>query len=841
MNAKMITCPRFVGAAYRAPWQGPYHVREDRLTAGEGLPTFRYTFSLSAPLKQASIQATALGIFELYLNGERVGVKTGDGTVYDELKPGSTDFRQRVYSYFYDLTPYLQKENTLVAVVAPGWWGGRIAFGTFLPAPLCFWAEMKLEYVGGEISHIVTDDTWECTLAGPTLVADLYDGEYTDARMPQPYEPFAPYTWEKATVYQGYEGKVEPLFGPPVRVREDLERVPVSATLWRDTQENGTDFGAICPRMKRVGNGCEKITLHKGDHLILDMGQNMVGRPRITLLGEAGVHINFLFAEMLNDSGSKERGNDGPAGSLYVMNYRSAYAILEYVVAGRGIPEVYTPLYSFWGYRYVELSVDGTVELMAVAGEVLTSQMKEVSDISTSNGEVNRFIQNVKWGRRSNYLHVPTDCPQRDERIGWTADTYIFAGTAAYLCDIGSFMKKWMVDARDSQEALGGAYADVIPHVLNNDFKASAGWGEGPIFVPDVLFRMYGDAQTLREHLPDMERYIAYLLEHCGYDGGRLAYGDWLCYDVTDKRYVAICCFAGAVKAVAHYCQILSASADDIYQEKATYYLALFQKVKAHFAQKYVVDGVLTQKTQTAYLLAIYYEMVDEELLKDCKGLLVKKIVDNDFTLSTGFIGTGILAKTLSSIGRDDLVYSLLMQTKDPSWLYSVRQGATTVWERWNSYTKDRGFGDVSMNSFNHYAYGAVVEWLYSVAAGIRPDEEKGGFAHMTLAPIPDTRRGEWLPAGQTPMTSISAFYESDVGRIESKWQYEGEDFVWTCTVPDGAVATIRFPLLTHRVYDESRTTISINGVTYTVPELLATRKGAYVEFELPGGTYEVR
>ena len=632
---------------------------------------------------------------------------------------------------------------------------------------------------------------------------------------------------------------MEPLFGPPVRVREDLERAPLSATLWRDVEDNGTDFGAIRPKMKRVGSGCEKITLHAGDHLILDMGQNMVGRPRITVSGDAGVHIKFLFAEMLNDSGSKGRGNDGPKGSLYVMNYRSAYAILEYVTAG-GAPEVYAPLYSFWGYRYVELSVDGTVDVMAVAGEVLTSQMKETSDISTSNGEINRFISNVKWGRRSNYLHVPTDCPQRDERIGWTADTYIFCGTAAYLCDVGPFMRKWLVDARDSQDALGGAFADVIPHVLNNDFKASAGWGEGPIFVPDVLYRMYGDTQTLKEHLPDMERYIAYLLEHCGYDGGRLAYGDWLCYDVTDKRYVAICCFAGAIRAVIRYAEILSESQDDIYYQKALYYKDLFDKVKAHFAEKYVENGALTQKTQTAYLLAIHYEMVDGALLDACKEALVQKIVNNDFTLSTGFIGTGILAKTLSQIGRDDLVYSLLMQTKDPSWLYSVRQGATTVWERWNSYTLEKGFGDVSMNSFNHYAYGAVLEWLYAVAAGIRPGEE-GGFAHMTLAPVPDTRCGVWLPAGQTPMSSVSAYYDSNMGRIESAWQYEGEDFVWKCTIPEGCVATIRFPLLKNKAYDAERKTICINGVTYTFPELLATQEGNIVTFELPGGSYEMR
>ena len=839
MNAKMITCPAYKAGEYRTPWQGPNHVREDRIKAGEGLPCFRRTFSITAPVYGATISATALGIFEMYLNGERVGIKTREGTTYDELKPGVTDYRQRVYTYEYDLMPYLQTENTLVAVVAPGWWGGRIAFGTFHPAPLCFWAEMKLEYATG-LDVITTDETWECTLAGPTLSADLYDGEYTDGGMAHPTDPYAPYVWNAATVYDGWNGKVEPLFGPPVRVRTDLERVPQSAVLWRDTVENGSDYGAIRPKMKRVGLGCEKVTLHKGDHLILDMGQNMVGRPRVTLTGEAGAHIHFLFAEMLNDSGSKTRGNDGPEGSLYVANYRSAYAICEYVVAGRGTPETYTPLYSFWGYRYVELMVTGTVEVVAVAGEVLTSCIKEVSDITTSNGEINKFISNVKWGRRSNYLFIPTDCPQRDERLGWTADTYIFCGTAAYLCDVGPFMQKWMVDARDSQEALDGAYADVIPHVLDSGFKASAGWGEAPILIPDVLNRMYGDTQTIREHFPDMERYIAYLLEHCGYDGGRTAYGDWLCYEVTDKRYVAICCFAGAVQQMEKYARLLSEGNDDVYAQKAAYYHTLNEQIKAHFASKYVMDSDLVVKTQTAYLLVVKHHMVDGDLYKRCKEALCQKIIGNDYTLSTGFIGTGILANTLSQIGRDDLVYSLLMQTKDPSWLYSVRQGATTVWERWNSYTLEKGFGDVSMNSFNHYAYGAVVEWMYAVAAGIRPGEE-GGFDQMILAPVPDTRRGSDLPTGQTPLTSISAYYESHAGRIESAWHYEGDTFVWKCTIPKGTVATIRFPLLTRGAYDTSRTTLCINGVTYTFGELLAAKRGNAVEFELPGGTYEMR
>jgi alpha-L-rhamnosidase len=758
--------------------------------------------------------------------------------VYDELSPGFTDFRQRVYTDLYDLKPYLKEENVLVAVVAPGWWSGRVSFGAFGREPLCFAAVVTLTMPDGHVETVQTDGTWECAVCGPTLTSDIYDGERTDARMPHPSEPCTPYAWAPVALYD-YRGKVEPRLGPPVRLRPDLTRQPQSAVLWRGTVDDGSDFGAICVKMKRVGRGCESVTLRPGEHLILDMGQNMVGRPRITLQAKPGVELHFLYAEMLNDSGARARGCDGPAGSLYVANYRSARAIGEYITSGAS-GESYAPHFTFYGFRYVELTASETVEILSVRGEVLTSATKEVSEIETDDARLNRLISNIEWGRRSNYLHVPTDCPQRDERLGWTGDTHIFCGAAAYLCDIRSFMRKWLCDARDSQLVLDGAYADVIPHVLDNGFAGSAGWGDAAIIIPRYLRLMYGDTDILREHYASMETYMAYLARF-GFDGGRTAYGDWLAYEETDRRYIAMCYYAYDATLMEQYSRILSDTADDFYDRRARHYHTLGEEIRTAFCERYVRDGVITETSQTAYLLALKFRMVEGAAFEHAAEQLYRKIEDNDYTLSTGFIGTGILAQTLSELGRDDLVYSLLLQTRDPSWLYSVEQGATTVWERWNSYTKERGFGDVSMNSFNHYAYGAVLEWLFASAAGIRPDEEAPGFAHLILAPHPDTRSGSALPAGEKPLTAIRAHYDSIRGRVESAWNYEGDEFVWSCTVPEGITATIRFPMLQNRVPTDTRETIRINGVPYTVAELCGVQRDTVWEFELPAGSYEIR
>ncbi len=839
MNASFVTCP-----TYTPPdigplgWSGPRRTRDAVPRCGTGLPAFRRAFFCGETPCEAVIEVTALGLFELWCNGERVGHVYDNETIYDELKPGSADFRQRVYSDRYDITPYLARENTLVAVVASGWWQGRISFGAFGEAPLAFACEVNIRYADGRCETVITDEAWECAVAGPTLFADIYDGEYTDARMAHPSDEWNGYTWSPVSIYEGYRGKVEPRVGPPVRLRPDLERHAVSAVLWRKIDEDGTDYGHIRPRMKRVGDACECVTLRPGEHLTVDLGQNFAGRPRICLSAESGTEVHLLVGEMLNADGNRARGADGAAGTVYVENYRSARSDITYIARGGG-QETHTPLYTYYGFRYIDITASETIDIHAVRGEVLTSDLPETGHVETDSALLNRFIRNVEWGRRSNYLHVPTDCPQRDERLGWTADTHIFAGAAAYLSDIRSFIRKNLSDARDSQEVLDGAYADVLPHVLDSEFAANGAWGDAGIILPWVLYEMYGDTETMREHYPSMERYMDYLTRF-GYDGGGTAYGDWLAYEETDKRYVSIAYYAYDADLMERYSRILTRTPGDMYDRRAAHYHNLHASIVDHFRKKYIKDGVLTETSQTAYLLAIRFRLADGEVYETCKRELARKIKENGYRLSTGFIGTANLPAALDEIGETQLMYSLLLGTEDPSWLYSVLQGATTVWERWNSYTHAQGFGDVSMNSFNHYAYGAVVEWLYRTAAGIMTDPDNPGFGHVVLAPMPDLRSEEELPPGQKPLTRVAAYYDSIAGRIESAWHREGARFVWRCAVPHGITATIRFPAVTAWRLDPTRRNLTINGVDYTVGELCGVNRDGIFEFELPSGNYEI-
>ncbi len=838
MNASFITCPAYTPTVSGAPgWVGPRRTRDAAPTSGGGLPAFRYHFSCHETAVYAKIEATALGLWELYCNGERVGRVFEDEVLYDELKPGSTDFRERVFTESYDLTPYLGFENTLVAVVAPGWWQGRISFGCFGDEPLAFACEATIGYIDGRTKTFTTDETWECTVAGPTLFADIYDGEYTDARMVHPADDMGLLAWAPVTLYNGYHGKVEPRLGPPVRLRPNLERHAVSAVLWRRVDDNGTTYGAIRPRMKRVGNSCEAVTLRPEEHLIVDLGQNFSGRPRITLTGNTGTVIRLTVAEMLNDSGDRTRGNDGPAGSVYVENYRSARADITYVMRGGG-QETHSPLYTYYGFRYIDITASETVEILAVRGEVLTSLIEETGHIETDHALLNRFIENVSWGRRSNYLHIPTDCPQRDERLGWTADTHIFAGAAAYLADIRSFMRKWLLDMRDAQKHRGGAYPDVAPDVLGGNFAGRAAWGDAGIIIPSVLYEMYGDTDIMREHYPSMEAYMDYLAAH-GYDRSEHSYGDWLAYEPTDKGYIADAFYIHNARLMATYSRLLSHGMGDRYAQRAEHYDTLADTLTDAFRASYVKESVLTEQSQTARLLALHFHLIDDTTASATLTALTEDIRARGCMLTTGFIGTGILASTLSAYGETQLAYSLLLATHDPSWLYSVEQGATTVWERWNSYTKQGGFGEVSMNSFNHYAYGAVVEWLYRTAAGIRPDTE-GGFSHLILAPMPDLRMPEDIPAGGIPVTYLSATYESVAGHIESTWRMQNKRFTWRCTVPADITATILFPALTDGVPDAARRSLTINGIVYTIGELCGTNDNGVFTFELPAGHYEI-
>ncbi len=800
--------------------EGMYTPIEDK----GGLVLLRRQFTVNG-LKAARVDATALGIYELWCNGERVGHKTDDGkTVYDELKPGWTDYNVRALYYSYDLVPYLKDGvNTIVAAVAPGWYYGRINYGTYgADVRVAFLAAIHILDASGD-QTIYTDADWQGAWGGATRAADLWDGELYDASLPTPAGLSTGCNcieWSSVEIDE-HDIFVTPHVGPSVTVREGLTRTPASIVVYNGTEDNGSDYGKI--HVVRTLEETNAFALDKEEIAVLDVAQNMVGRPRFTVKGRKGTTIRIRVGEMLNDSGSVARGNDNPEGSIYSVNYRSAKAKLYYTLRGDENGETYEPLFTFFGFRYLEVTATEPVEFLALDCPVIGSNTREIGHMETSHPVVNQLISNIIWGQRGNYLSVPTDCPQRDERLGWTGDTQAFCGTASYNADVNGFFHKWLQDARDSQNE-AGMYPDVIPHVRVVGWGGAA-WSDAGIVVPYTMWKMYADTAVIEEHYASMERYMDWLAT-TDLRGPHPTYGDWLAYEPTDATFISTAYYA----LDALYMEAMSRAIGKT--DRAEHYAAVYAAVRDRFGKNYCdADGVLNpeHRTQCGYLLALRIGLLKEENRPAAVAALKQKIIDNGYKLSTGFVGSCILCEVLAEFGENDLAYSLLLQTENPSWLYSIDQGATTIWERWNSYTKATGFGDVGMNSFNHYAYGAVQEWMYRHIAGIETTEASPGFAHPILQPKPDTRAPEEIPAGQEKITWVKCSYESYAGLIISNWDMR-DGFTYSCTVP--APATLYLPILTDAA------SYTVNGETKSFAAAEKTPCGKAIIIELAPGSY---
>lgn len=807
------------------PWETPIGAADQfaPIVDKNGIALFRKTFTVRE-LKAARVDATALGIYDLYVNGKRVGRQAGreDAAPYDELKPGWTDYTARCLYYSYDLAPYLTEgENTLLAAVAPGWYNGRIALGTYGETHIALLAAIRLSDADGE-RVLYTDKTWEASWGSAIRAADIWDGEMYDANQPS----LATISEKQDSLHWGTPAEethdlfVTPQVGSTITVRPNLTRKPETVTVYRGTEDNGSDYGKIHVVRTLTGNS---FTLAAGEAAVLDFGQNMVGWPTFTARGAAGTSLQIRFGEMLNDSGLKSRGNDNPEGSIYSINYRSAKAKLCYILNGQD--NAYRPTFSFFGFRYCEIRATADVTFENLTADVVGSANRETGHMETSNADVNRLISNVLWGQRGNYLSVPTDCPQRDERLGWTGDTQAFCCTAAYNADVDGFFHKWLQDARDSQ-AENGMYPDVIPKVRVVGWGGAA-WSDAGIIVPYTMWKMYADTDIIREHYASMERYMDWLAT-TDLSGPNATYGDWLAYEPTDARYISVAYYA----LDARYMAAMSRAIDRA--DRAAHYDSLFEQICDHFRRIYCnAEGDLNPevRTQTGYLLALRNDLLLPERRPAAVAALKQKIIDNGYKLSTGFVGSCILNEVLAEFGENDLAYSLLLQTENPSWLYSVHQGATTIWERWNSYTKATGFGDVGMNSFNHYAYGAVQEWMYRHIAGIETTEQAPGFAHPILQPKPDTRSAEEIPDGQEKITWARTSFASPVGLIESAWDMT-DGFTYTCRVP--VAATLHLPLI------GNAETLVINGVAHKPDEFKLCPIGKGVTIELAPGAYTI-
>ena len=826
-RASWITYANPQGSVFvedKNPWE--FHLTiEDQLapiTDVRGVAIFRKVFT-ARDVKNARIDATALGVFDLWCNGQRVGRQTSNGDVeFDELKPGWTEYRKRVLYYSYDITSYIREgENVLLAAVAPGWYNGRIALGTYGKTHVSFLGALHLLDAGGDRT-IYTDDSWDACWGGRIRAADIWDGELCDGREMSYAEMSLVNTrdidWDVPTE-ESYDIFVTPHIGPTVKARAGLSRKPVSINVYNGTVDNGSDHGRI--NVVRTVEGGDVFSLKKGERAIIDFGQNLVGYPVFTVKGTMGTQVTARVSEMLNDSGDKARLNDGPEGSLYTANYRSAKAKVSYITRGDAGGEAYRPTFTYLGFRYCELLATDDVEISDLTAAVVGSDTRETGRIETSHKDVNRLISNILWGQRGNYLSVPTDCPQRDERLGWMFDTHAFAGTAAYNADVRGFFHKWLQDMRDSQ-AENGMYPDVVPAVRVIGFGGAA-WSDAGIIVPHVMWKMYGDNALVEAHYESMERYMDWLAT-TDLMGAAPTYGDWLGCEYTDPRLVGVAYYA-------HDARCMEAMSRAIGREdRAAHYREVYENVRDKFRSLYCDENgdlIESARSQTCYLLALYVDLLDEDSSVRATAALRQKILDNGCKLSTGFVGTYILNNVLAEHGENDLAYSLLLQPEFPSWLYSVHQGATTMWEEWNSYTHEKGFYGHGMSSFNHYAFGAVEEWMYRHMAGIESSEDAPGFAHPILQPKPDVRRPEDIPEGQERITWVKASYDSCVGTIVSNWDMT-DGFVYETTVP--LMSTLYLPVLT------DAETFVANGCTCRFGDY--ERVGNTVKLTLEAGTY---
>ena len=807
----------------------------ENITA-EGAPMFRKAFTLQKPVREAKLYTSGLGIYDVFINGQRVGHLQPDGSViYEELKPGWTDYRYRVFYSSHDVTTLLAEgANAIGAVVTSGWWAGAIARGVYGDAPLGFIAKLLVTYDDGTQEIFVSDLSWRSSRNGAVRSGEIYDGEIYDARLESAWTTtaFDDSQWNTVETNTSFQGKIVAFTGGYVQQLTDKVQSLQKATIYNGIQASGTDYGTI--KVVRTSSSVP-ISLIKGQAVILDFGQNIVGWVHLKVRGKSGNCLHIRFSEMLNDTGEKSRGNDGPGGSLYLASLRTAKAECYYTLSGNTEGEEYHPSTTFYGFRYCEIAPTDNVEILSCEAQPISSTTEETGTLSTSNALVNQLISNIQWGQRGNLLSVPTDCPQRDERLGWSGDTQVFCLTAMYNADTESFFRKWLQDMRDSQRS-DGAYSTVAPYT--NSRIGAAAWSDAGILVPWRVYQMYGNKQVLEENFSAMERYMEWLAtqtdEIYQYAGGSTAYGDWLSYADTDARLIAVAYYAYDALIMSKIARAISPLPIGTYARKAAAYEALYKNIRAEFRSRYM-SSTSTIVSQTALLLVLKFGLYDGEAEEtDFKNRLGKAVKDNNYMLNTGFVGTGILNQTLSCFGLTDYAYDLLLQRNCPSWLYSVDQGATTIWERWNSYTHESGFGPASMNSFNHYAYGAVGEWMYRYMAGIEPDEAAPGFHHFFLKPQPDRR--SYLPAGQSLITSASATYQCRYGTITSAWSAPDEgNFVYRCTVPVGTTATLCLPAESGEttVYENGEPTATAQGVTYVGYE-----DGCLV-FELESGTYQ--
>lgn len=784
----------------------------DGTRSSDGASWFVAVVRNDKDIKSARWMTTGLGIYDLYINGKLVG---------DEiLKPGFTHYEKTKLSFTYDVTNIYNtskgEENMLSAQVTPGWWADKIITPYrnegMIGRKCAFRAVLELTYTDGTKTYIGTDtENWKAGIAGPVTHAAIFDGEDYDARILPGFS--TPGKLSKPELNTEFKGEIIPSAGAEVYLRHDIALLPVEAYVWKGVTGAGDkEYGKV--NIIRQYNSGEQITVSSGENLVIDFGQNSAAVPAFVFKADEGTVLECYPSEILNDgNGAERRGMDGPEGSVHRLNLRipDDGMILKYTFPSSDSYVEFCPRNTFFGYRYVSIRTSGDVIIKSIKSIPVTSITKEmeIGKITTGNEMVNKLISNTVWGMRSNYLSVPTDCPQRNERLGWTADTQVFAETGSFFANTASFFHKWMRDMMDTQGENGG-FPGVAPLAQYGGEMMRVGWADAGIIVPWTVWKQYGDTGIIEQSWDAMEKYINHVNE-TKYDHNVLKeenwnyqWADWLSYEPLES------CGGGAfgkddkgnpcpLPEAIDYWNYLSASYWMIDAgmmrdmaiatgSDASRYEKMVTESKAYIREEFfTADGRfktdILNTMQTPALFALKNGIVEGEEKTAMITRLRENFAEHDNCLQTGFLGTSILMPVLTENGMSDIAWELLLQRKNPSWLYSIDNGATTIWERWNSYMIESGMGPRGMNSFNHYAYGVVCEWIWESVAGIASDPACPGFKHIIMKPVPDKRIG-----------FIDAIYYSASGLIKSAWRYEGDKWIWEFTIPEGCTASVTVP-----------------------------------------------
>ncbi|MBN2639413.1 MAG: family 78 glycoside hydrolase catalytic domain [Bacteroidales bacterium] len=761
-------------------WNAEWITVKDEINGNGKWPPqyYRKKFELKKKIQSARIYVTSLGLYQLFLNGEKVGDQY--------FTPGWTSYHKRLQYQTYDITDKLNDKNAFGVILADGWFRGKIGYilpHSYYGNQLGLLLQLHIDYTDGSEETITTDTSWKFN-GGPILQSNIYNGETYDARLEmknwcQP--DFDDSRWKNSALLDYPKDKLIASMGLPVKKIQEINPVKIIYT----------------PKGEKV----------------LDMGQNMVGWLRFKVRGKEGDTIKIRFAEVLD----KE-------GNFYTENLRSALATNTYILNKDSVQN-YEPYFTFFGFRYVRLEgISNPVNIHDFTGIEVHSDMEPTGYFSCSDSLINQLQHNILWGQKDNFLDIPTDCPQRDERLGWTGDAQVFSVTAAFNFDVAAFYTKWAKDIAADQLP-NGKVTDVVPDVLKGDGGSTA-WADVAIVIPWTVYRVYGDKQILEEQYSSMKAWVDYMTTRAGNDylwTEDNHYGDHLAFGsnrndykgaTTEKDLIATAYFYYSTTILSQVAKILDKKED--YGK----YEQLAPKIKKAFDEEFITtNGRLVSHTQTAYALALSFGLVPDNLIQKSATYLANDVIKFGH-LTTGFVGTPLLCSTLSGIGRDDLAFMLLTRKEYPSWLYPITMGATTIWERWDGIKPDGTFQDPIMNSFNHYAYGAIGEWLYSYVAGILVDENNPGYKHFYLQPH--------VGGG---LTYVNSGFESMYGKIESNWKLNQNRMIYSCTIPPNSSATVCFENM-------NISEVSVTDSSGKPQPIASSNEKGKLEIELGSGKY---